>query len=174
MLEAFSLLICCWKAEWGPDAGIFITFIGLALEYGNKLGLALKKGKQIWLLFCIKRKHKGNSVQEACTKGFAVHIGIKRSIFQIFWKPHCVTKSLFYELETSNFCYLLIFWICWAVLSFSKIGHHWYQTFYKGPSFEFLVDWKIKKHQRGEPYKMSNVNVVQSCRNFVQLSKIKK
>ena len=98
----------------------------------------------------------------------------KRSIFQIFWKPHCVTKSLFYELETSNFCYLLIFWICWAVLSFSKIGHHWYQTFYKGPSFEFLVDWKIKKHQRGEPYKMSNVNVVQSCRNFVQLSKIKK
>ena len=73
MLEAFSLLICCWKAEWGPDAGIFITFIGLALEYGNKLGLALKKGKQIWLLFCIKRKHKGNSVQEACAKGFAVH-----------------------------------------------------------------------------------------------------
>ena len=46
MLEAFSLLICCWKAEWGPDAGIFITFIGLALEYGNKLGLALEKGKK--------------------------------------------------------------------------------------------------------------------------------
>ena len=76
MLEAFSLLICCWKAEWGPDAGIFITFIGLALEYGNKLGLALKKGKQIWLFFCIKRKHKDNSVQEACDKGFEVHIGI--------------------------------------------------------------------------------------------------
>ena len=63
-----------------------------------------------------------------------------RSIFQNFWKQHCVTKSLFYELDTSNFGYLLFFWICWAVLSFSKIGQHWYQTFYKGPSFEFLVD----------------------------------
>jgi hypothetical protein len=27
----------------------------------------------------------------------------KRSIFQTFWKVHCVTKSLFFELETSNF-----------------------------------------------------------------------
>ena len=33
----------------------------------------------------------------------------KRSIFQTFWKLHCVTKSLFFELETSNFGYLLIF-----------------------------------------------------------------
>ena len=34
---------------------------------------------------------------------------LQRSIFQTFWKPHCVTKSLFFELETSNFGYLLIF-----------------------------------------------------------------
>ena len=34
---------------------------------------------------------------------------LERSIFQIFWKPHCCTKSLFLELETSNFGYLLIF-----------------------------------------------------------------
>ena len=27
----------------------------------------------------------------------------KRSIFQTFWKVHCVTKSLFFEIETSNF-----------------------------------------------------------------------
>ena len=26
----------------------------------------------------------------------------ERAIFQIFWKPHCCTKSLFVELETSN------------------------------------------------------------------------
>jgi hypothetical protein len=30
-------------------------------------------------------------------------------IFQTFWKVHCVTKSLLFELETSNFGYLLIF-----------------------------------------------------------------
>ena len=27
----------------------------------------------------------------------------KRSIFQTFWKVHCVTKPLFFEIETSNF-----------------------------------------------------------------------
>ena len=52
---------------------------------------------------------------------------IKRSIFQTFWKLHCVTKSL---------------------LSFSKIGQHWYETFYKGPPFVvffiFLIYQKFK------------------------------
>ena len=33
----------------------------------------------------------------------------ERSIFQTFWKVHCWSKSLFFELETSNFGYLLIF-----------------------------------------------------------------
>ena len=39
-------------------------------------------------------------------------------------------------------------------------------TFYKGPPFEFLV-------LLGDPYKMSNINVVQSCWNFAQLSRPK-
>ena len=34
----------------------------------------------------------------------------ERSIFQTFRKLHCVTKSLFFELETLNFGYLLIFY----------------------------------------------------------------
>ena len=50
----------------------------------------------------------------------------KRSIFQTFRKVHCCTKSLFFELETSNFGYLLIFSFYWAVQSFSKTGQHWY------------------------------------------------
>ena len=33
----------------------------------------------------------------------------KRAIFQTFWKPDCCTKSLFLDLETLNFGYLLIF-----------------------------------------------------------------
>ena len=27
----------------------------------------------------------------------------ERAIFQTFWRLHCVTKSLFFEIETSNF-----------------------------------------------------------------------
>ena len=37
-----------------------------------------------------------------------------------------------------------------------------------------MVNCKIKKHQRGDQYKMSNINVVQSCWNFAQLKEIKK
>ena len=33
----------------------------------------------------------------------------QRSIFQIFWKLHCFAKFFLFELETSNFGYLLIF-----------------------------------------------------------------
>ena len=33
----------------------------------------------------------------------------QRAIFQTFWKPDCCTKSLFFELKTSNFGYLLNF-----------------------------------------------------------------
>ena len=33
----------------------------------------------------------------------------KRSIFQTFWKPECCAFFLFFELETLNFGYLLMF-----------------------------------------------------------------
>ena len=99
---------------------------------------------------------------------------IKRSIFQAFWKVHCCAKSLFFELETSNCGYLLIFWFPLTVQSFSKIGQHWFKTIYKGPPFDVFWFCNLPKIQRRDPYKMSNINVVQSCWNFAQLSKIKK
>ena len=74
----------------------------------------------------------------------------ERSIFQTFWKIHCCPDFLFLELETSNFGYLLIFWFPLTVESFSKIIQHGYLTFYEGPPFEFLVDYKIKRHPRGK------------------------
>ena len=44
--------------------------------------------------------------------------------------------------------------------SFSKIGH----TFYKGLMFfDFVCN--IPNVQKGDPYKKSNINVVQSCWN---------
>ena len=36
----------------------------------------------------------------------------------------------------------------------------------------FLIP--TKKHQRGDPYKMSHINVVQSSSNFAQLKEIRK
>ena len=56
-----------------------------------------------------------------------------RGIFQTFWKLHCCTKSFsFFELETSNYGYLL-FLFTLTVPSFSKIRQHWCYVFYKGP-----------------------------------------
>ena len=34
---------------------------------------------------------------------------LERAIFQTFWRLHCCAKFMFFELETSNFGYLLIF-----------------------------------------------------------------
>jgi hypothetical protein len=39
---------------------------------------------------------------------FKVWTIFKRSIFQTLWKDDCCIKSLFFELEASNFGYLLI------------------------------------------------------------------
>ena len=34
----------------------------------------------------------------------------KRAIFQIFWKPDCITRFLFFELDTSKFGSSYVFW----------------------------------------------------------------
>ena len=48
----------------------------------------------------------------------------KRSIFQIFWRVHCCAKFLSFELEISNFGYLLIFKFSLTMQSFRKMGQH--------------------------------------------------
>ena len=85
---------------------------------------------------------------------------IKRSIFQIFWRLHRCAKFLSFELETSNFGYMLIFWFSLTMKSFRKVGKHLYSTFYYGPPLEYLVNYKNKKHQGGDHCKLSNINVV--------------
>ena len=52
-------------------------------------------------------------------------------------------------------------------------NNHWNKTFYKGPPFEFLVDYKLKNIKGGDPYKMSRINVLHSCWNFAQFKKNK-
>ena len=85
----------------------------------------------------------------------------ERSIFQTFWKPYCCPDFLFLELETSNFSYLLIFWFPLTVQSFRKFGQHWCNIFFKGPPFNVFWLCNLPKIQRGDPYKMSKINVVQ-------------
>jgi hypothetical protein len=55
---------------------------------------------------------------------FEVKVTFKRAIFQTFWKTYSCTKSMFFELDTSNCGYLLIFLFSLSVQSFSKIGQH--------------------------------------------------
>ena len=74
---------------------------------------------------------------------------LERAIFQTFWKLHCCAKSLFFELETSNCGYLLIFWFPLTVQSFSKIGQHWFKTIYKGPPFDVFWFCNIPKIHGG-------------------------
>ena len=87
----------------------------------------------------------------------------ERAIFQTFWKDDFCTKSLFFELETSNFGYILAYFL--ILFDYAKFRKDW-TTFIldilQGSPFEFLVNYKNKKHQRGDPCKMSNINVVQS------------
>ena len=98
----------------------------------------------------------------------------ERSIFQTFWKPDCCPDFLFLELETSNFGYLLIFWFTVTVQSFRKIGHYWCNIFHKGSPFDVFWFCNLPKIQRGDPYKMCKINVVQTCWNFAHSKKIKK
>ena len=38
-------------------------------------------------------------------------IKAREAVFQTFWKVHCCTKFLFFELETSNFIYVLAYFL---------------------------------------------------------------
>ena len=53
-----------------------------------------------------------------------VIILVQRSIFQTFWNPNSCINSLFFELETSNFGYLIIFPILLSCAKFQQLGQH--------------------------------------------------
>jgi hypothetical protein len=57
---------------------------------------------------------------------FLKKLDLERSIFQTFWKDDCCAKLLFFELETSNFGYLLIFKFSLTMQSFRKIEQQLY------------------------------------------------
>ena len=73
-----------------------------------------------------------------------IHVVVKR-------KDDCCPIFLFFELETSNFGYLLIgyFKIFFNCAKFQKYWTTFILDIYKGPPYEGLVDCKNKKHQRG-------------------------
>ena len=77
------------------------------------------------------------------------------------------------KVRDFKFWLLAYFLFPLTVRSFSKIWQHWYKTFYKGPPFDVFWFCNLPKIHRGDPYKMSNINVVQSFWNFAQSNKTK-
>ena len=71
----------------------------------------------------------------------------KEYIFQTFWKLHCVTKSLFFKLETSNFGYLLIFNFAELCKVSERLDNIDIRHFIRVPPlmfFDFLIYKKFK------------------------------
>ena len=98
----------------------------------------------------------------------------ERSIFQTFRKTDFWARFLLIELNTSNFGYLLIFFILLNCAKFEEDRTTFILHILQGSPFEFWVNYKNKKHQREEPCKMCKINVVQSSSNLAQSSKMKK
>ena len=94
----------------------FVTAFRNGLPIDSLTNSCLKIKKNYWW---IMKKHFSNvlglrNLQE------------ERAFFQTFWKLHCCPNFLFFEIETSNFGYLLIFKFSLTVQSFRKIGQHLY------------------------------------------------
>ena len=70
------------------------------------------------------------------------------TIFPIYWY-----QTLRFDKKKLSMCLLMY---CYCQLQYKYVLT--YLIFF----LKFLVNCKIKKHQRGDPYKMSNINVVQS------------
>ena len=88
--------------------------------------------------------HSHLALQKLCITG-------KRSIFQTFWKTHLCMK--FQILKFLLLCYFLL--LCKVSARLDNIDiRHFIRV------FDFLVD---KKTSKGDPYKISDINVVQSC-----------
>ena len=99
------------------------------------------------------------------------NLPLKRSIFQSLWRLDCCPDFLFIELDTSNLGYLLI------LLNCAKFEEGW-TTFMldilQGSPLWSFGKLQKQKTSKGDPCKMSNLNVVQSFWNFAQWNKIKK
>ena len=91
-----------------------------------------------WFLASMNLKLR-NMIFSKCVFGREIHL--EQFKFKgLSFKPsgilHCCPDFLFFEIETSNFGYLLIF------KCFRKIGQTWYKHFKRVPThpFEFWVD----------------------------------
>jgi aminoglycoside/choline kinase family phosphotransferase len=114
-----------------------------------------------------------------------ITLKIKWSILQ---KARVLWKEYFENLlETALLCQIFVYWVrdfklatclffnfaelckVWARLDKVDISH-----FIRVPSLLVFDSVDLPKIQRGDPYKITNINFAQSCPNFSQFSKIKK
>ena len=71
-------------------------------------------------------------------------------------------RSLVFELETSNFGYLFTFSFAGLCKVFARLDNIGIRHFIKVP-LSIFGRLKNQNTAKGDPYKMSNINVVQSC-----------
>ena len=105
------MLYTCWKIL---NSGFEILRFGHFCHFNQFL----------WYAYCVPSIFDQMSVIGRFK--YKISSFVQGSIFQTFWKVHCCTKSMFFELEISNCGCLLIFWFSLTVQIFSKIGQHWY------------------------------------------------
>ena len=103
-----------WKDLFGPKMMTFLT------------------------LFWVNKRHLSSHNFEKINW----KINAKRSIFQIFWKLHCVTKYLLFELETSNFGYMNIFKFLQVCNVSPRLNNIDVRHFIRVPPMNF---WQITK-----------------------------
>ena len=116
--------------------------------------------QELLINVCLNDKKKSNYILTLKKGSRCTNLNIK---VRTFWEAHQIwkknplkiwhywvtSKEYFPNLLESTLCHqIFVFWVrdlkfwlliffkfCWAVQSFSKIGQHWYLTFYKGPTF---------------------------------------
>jgi hypothetical protein len=122
----------CFKKNWIT----MIYCINNSVKKLNKVFQIIKRWSLKFTIFSVKISLKWFFLQENLYMRLASRsvwrfwineksmYGHKRSIFHIFWRLHCCAKFLSFELETSNFGYLLIFWFSLTMQSFRKVRQH--------------------------------------------------
>ena len=74
----------------------------------------------------------------------------ERSIIQTFWRPHCWTKFLVFELILQMLATCLFFYFVWLIAKFWKDWTTFILDILQGsPLWIFGKLQKTKKHQRG-------------------------
>ena len=116
---------------------------------------------RISILFSTRQRKKGEIPRCSCCCP-PNDIWLERSHTNIFE---------YFTMGSNQFCLFVCFFLLMHMQSFIILDNIDIRRVIRIPPFGRL---KNQKTSKGDPYKMSNINVVQSCWNFAHLKKLKK